>query len=156
MSKGASVITLNKGRDAHLRRLLEGLSRGMPPDACIVVEMGAEPAPLPDFGFPVERIVMDSAGLPLARARNAGRRAARSPHLVFLDVDCIPSADLVASLSHDLTSADGLVCCEVNSDPPNPASDAFHAALGFRETGRQAIHGGAKTVRYLERALPGP
>lgn len=47
----------------------------------------------------------------------------------------------------------GLVCCEVNSDPPNAASDAFHAALGFREVGSQAIHGGAKTVRYLERAL---
>mgnify|MGYP002622464211 CR=1 FL=1 len=46
-----------------------------------------------------------------------------------------------------------LICCEVNSDPPNPASDAFHAALGFREAGSAAIHGGAKTVRYLTLTL---
>ena len=43
------------------------------------------------------------------------------------------------------------IVCEVNSDPPNPASDAFHAALGFVEVGSAAIHGGAKTVRYLAR-----
>jgi hypothetical protein len=41
------------------------------------------------------------------------------------------------------------VVCEVNSDPPNPESDAFHAALGFVEVGSASIHGGAKTVRYL-------
>lgn len=45
-----------------------------------------------------------------------------------------------------------LVVCEVNSDPPNPASDALHDALGFTEVGRAALHGGGKTVRYL--ALP--
>lgn len=45
------------------------------------------------------------------------------------------------------------VVCEVNSDPPNPGSDAFHAALGFEEIGAAAIHGGAKTVRYLSRTL---
>jgi hypothetical protein len=38
---------------------------------------------------------------------------------------------------------------EVNSDPPNPESDAFHAALGFVEVGSASIHGGTKTVRYL-------
>jgi predicted GNAT superfamily acetyltransferase len=43
------------------------------------------------------------------------------------------------------------VVCEVNSDPPNPASDTFHAALGFVEVGSATIHGGAKTVRYLAR-----
>lgn len=43
------------------------------------------------------------------------------------------------------------VCCEVNFDPPNPVSDAFHARLGFHEVGRAAIHGGSKTVRYLAR-----
>ena len=41
------------------------------------------------------------------------------------------------------------IVCEVNLEPPNPASDAFHAALAFHEVGRGAIPGGAKTVRYL-------
>lgn len=45
------------------------------------------------------------------------------------------------------------VVCEVNLDPPNPASDAFHAALGFAAIGSAAIHGGSKTVRYLTRPL---
>ncbi len=41
------------------------------------------------------------------------------------------------------------VVCEVNSDPPNPASDAFHAALGFSEVGRAVLAGKGKVVRYL-------
>lgn len=41
------------------------------------------------------------------------------------------------------------VACEVNLQPPNPASDKFHAALGFEEVGRATIDNGAKTVRYL-------
>jgi predicted GNAT superfamily acetyltransferase len=45
------------------------------------------------------------------------------------------------------------IVCEVNSDPPNPASDAFHAALGFVPVGTAQIHGGKKTVTYLERIL---
>ncbi len=43
--------------------------------------------------------------------------------------------------------------CEVNADPPNSASDALHRSLGFEEVGAAAIHGGAKTVRYLARSL---
>ena len=46
-----------------------------------------------------------------------------------------------------------LVACEINLAPPNPASDAFHAALGFVEVGRASIHSGTKTVRYLRRTL---
>ncbi|MDQ6432602.1 GNAT family N-acetyltransferase [Mesorhizobium sp. LHD-90] len=46
-----------------------------------------------------------------------------------------------------------VVTCEVNAEPPNPASDAFHAALGFLPVGEAAIHGGAKTVRYFARDL---
>jgi predicted GNAT superfamily acetyltransferase len=45
-----------------------------------------------------------------------------------------------------------LVVCEVNAEPPNPASDAFHAALGFAEVG-QATLGGGKVVRYFARLL---
>ncbi len=43
--------------------------------------------------------------------------------------------------------------CEVNSAPPNPGSDAFHAAFGFEAVGEAEIHGGAKTVRYLSLSL---
>lgn len=42
-----SVVTLNKGRDAHLARLIEGLARavaaGEGPAECVVVEMGPAP-----------------------------------------------------------------------------------------------------------------
>jgi predicted GNAT superfamily acetyltransferase len=36
--------------------------------------------------------------------------------------------------------------CEFNIDPPNPASERFHAGQGFREVGRQRLDGGSKTV----------
>lgn len=52
-----------------------------------------------------------------------------------------------AAAGHDI------VTCEVNLDPPNPASDAFHAALGFREVGEAVIHGGKKAVRYYAKPL---
>jgi len=45
------------------------------------------------------------------------------------------------------------VVCEVNSKPPNPSSDAFHAALGFVEVGTASVYEGSRTVRYLSRAL---
>ena len=48
-----------------------------------------------------------------------------------------------------------LVACEVNREPPNPGSDAFHAALGFREVGDAVIHGGTKAVRYYVREIGG-
>ncbi len=45
------------------------------------------------------------------------------------------------------------IVCEVNTEPPNPASDAFHARLDFVEVGRATLPGGAKGVRYLRRGL---
>ncbi|TIV68514.1 MAG: GNAT family N-acetyltransferase, partial [Mesorhizobium sp.] len=47
-----------------------------------------------------------------------------------------------------------MVTCEVNADPPNPASDAFHAALGFGEVGDAVMHGGKKSVRYWVNRSP--
>lgn len=44
--------------------------------------------------------------------------------------------------------------CEVNVEPPNPASDAFHARLGFVEIGRGSPAPG-KVVRYLHRGQNG-
>jgi predicted GNAT superfamily acetyltransferase len=45
-----------------------------------------------------------------------------------------------------------MICCEVNIDPPNPASDAFHASLGFHEIGRASMANG-KVVRYFQKAF---
>ena len=82
----------------------------------------------PRFAY-VDRIVVDEA----ARGRGHARRLYE---------------DLFAS-----AAGLGLVGCEVNVDPPNPASHTFHATLGFEPVGEEAIHGGAKTVRYYLRDL---
>jgi predicted GNAT superfamily acetyltransferase len=45
-----------------------------------------------------------------------------------------------------------IIACEVNLAPPNPASDAFHARLGFGEIGQVGAPG-EKRVRYLARVV---
>ena len=79
----------------------------------------------------VDRIVV----APNARGRGHARR---------LYDDLIKSAK---GAGHDL------IVCEVNADPPNLGSDAFHASFGFEPVGAASIHHGAKTVRYLSLAL---
>lgn len=88
----------------------------------------------------------------------------RERYDAFVYVDRVVVADsargrgLARALYDDLFAAAKAagherIVCEVNSDPPNPASDAFHAALGFVPVGTAQIHGGKKTVTYLERVL---
>jgi uncharacterized protein len=45
-----------------------------------------------------------------------------------------------------------LIVCEVNSDPPNPASDIFHKRLGFKRVGESLIPSG-KRVQYLAKRI---
>jgi len=45
------------------------------------------------------------------------------------------------------------VTCEVNLDPPNPGSMAFHRRRGFRELGSQPTKGGTVTVALLSAPL---
>lgn len=44
------------------------------------------------------------------------------------------------------------IVCEVNSDPPNPASQAFHSSLGFLIIGTAQLEA-IKTVDYMELPL---
>lgn len=45
-----------------------------------------------------------------------------------------------------------IITCEVNIDPPNPGSDAFHARMGFVEVGTAILKNG-KLVRYMAKRL---
>jgi len=88
---------------------------------------------------------------------------ARYPRFVYVDRIVVASSargrGCARRLYQDLFEHAGKaghdrVVCEVNTRPPNPVSDAFHAALGFVEVGSARIHEGSKTVRYLSRRLP--
>lgn len=46
-----------------------------------------------------------------------------------------------------------IIGAEVNADPPNPASDAFHAAQGFQVVGEARLTDRNKTVRYFTRLV---
>ncbi len=46
----------------------------------------------------------------------------------------------------------GLIACEINEDPPNPGSEAFHIKQGFAAIGSAALSSG-KRVRYFTRHL---
>jgi hypothetical protein len=108
------VLTIAKGRHSHLLRLLEGLSASLVlPARCVVVDLDAEPARLPATPFPLLHHHAPATGLPLAAARNAAAHLAAAPNLIFLDVDCIPAADLVGTLGAMLHRQDALVCCEI-------------------------------------------
>ena len=85
---------------------------------------------------------------------------ARFDRFVYVDRIAVASsargAGLARALYEDLFQAVRAaghtdIVCEVNSDPPNPASDAFHARLGFEEVGRAELANG-KQVRYLRAA----
>jgi uncharacterized protein len=53
---------------------------------------------------------------------------------------------------HARAAGHSRIVCEINLDPPNPGSVAFHRALGFVAIG-QATLGNGKTVSYQERIL---
>jgi len=79
----------------------------------------------------VDRVVVS----PVARGRGYGRRLYE------------------ALFQRARAAAHDRIVCEINTDPPNHASDVFHEGMGFVEVGASVIHGGAKSVRYMERRL---
>jgi hypothetical protein len=86
---------------------------------------------------------------------------ARLPRFVYVDRIIVSSARRGQGLARQLytqlmavarDAGHTALVCEVNFDPPNPVSDAFHASLGFAEIGRGSPSPG-KVVRYLSCGL---
>ncbi len=85
----------------------------------------------------------------------------RLPRFVYIDRVAVAEAargrGIARKLYDDLfakarNAGHDRIVCEVNLDPPNRVSDAFHARLGFSEIGRATLADG-KVVRYLGTAL---
>jgi predicted GNAT superfamily acetyltransferase len=78
---------------------------------------------------------------------------ARYPKFLYVDRVCVAEKarrrGLARKLYELVFELSELVVCEVNFDPPNPVSDAFHEALGFVEVGRAHLPDRGKSVRYL-------
>lgn len=104
-----SVLVITGGRDGHLARVLAGLERANPrPDEVVVVFMNQPRGAVPPTELRVVSSHVDAPGrLPLAAARNRAARLASGEVLVFLDVDCIPSAAAVGSLAEAVRAHPG-------------------------------------------------
>jgi GT2 family glycosyltransferase len=119
-----AVITPVAGRERHLRNQQLGLAAGLlVPDIRVLVAMGDRPVAAGSRDV-VVRVGAEANGWPLARARNEGARAAiehGAELLVFLDVDCIPSARLLSRYLAATHVVDALLCGPVHYlDPPGP------------------------------------
>ena len=129
-----AVITTVHGRGAHLRRQLDGLADSTrPADVHVVVALGDPRVAgivnhrVAEAGDPI-RVVDCPAdeSLPIALGRNVGAQAALregAELLIFLDVDCIPGAELIERY-HAVASlpehADALLCGPVTYLRPPP------------------------------------
>lgn len=118
----------------------------------VVVESGGEPAGFvlgmpPDLAYESENYLYFSV-----RARELGRSFIYVDRIVLLPA--LQSRglgprlyDAVFEEARRVGAAE--VLCEVNVEPPNPGSLAFHTRLGFVEVGRQETHGGENVVALL-------
>ena len=82
----------------------------------------------------------------------------RYDQFVYVDRVCVSGEHRrkgLAGILYDSLFAEALmagrtrICCEVNSDPPNPSSDAFHYTRGFEVVGERHLEDRNKTVRYM-------
>lgn len=137
-----SVLTIVRGRSAHLANLIAGLDRQTRlPDELVIAWMQDTPTPLPATRFPVRSVMVPGDPMPLAAARNRAAAAARGKQLILLDVDCIPARGLVERYGATADAA-GVRLGEVLYLPPGDPTGASDSALdriGVRHPAKPAI-----------------
>ncbi|MGB3556160.1 MAG: galactosyltransferase-related protein [Jannaschia sp.] len=126
-TRSASILTLARGREAHLRNVVLGLThQTVLPKELVIGVMQVEPyLTLPAAPFPIRQVHVVADELPLARARNTVAREAIGNVLIFVDVDCIPSPSLVEDYAAGTRPGTGLTMGEVLYLPAGAAEPGW-------------------------------
>ncbi|KAA0090929.1 glycosyltransferase family 2 protein [Mycolicibacterium sp. P1-18] len=128
-----AVVTAVRGRSAHLRKQLDGLDRSTEPvDRHVVVAVDDDDVAgqVEDTRATVVPLHSGSPRIPMAAARNLGARIAidgGAELLVFLDVDCIPSPEMLGYYQRAAATPahrDALLCGPVTYLPA-PGRDGY-------------------------------
>jgi uncharacterized protein len=89
--------------------------------------------------------------------------SARYPRFVYVDRIVVAAAAAGTGIGRRLYDdlfdrarqlCIGIIACEYNLEPPNPASRRFHDRFGFREVGRQHVADGTKLVSLQIAEVP--
>lgn len=151
IGEASPLLDLNNAHAMELSLLDEAGMRALVREACVAARVGEGDAFVLAFD---EAADYDSPNFLWFRER--------FDHFVYVDRICVDPRRRGQGLARRLyehvfdrarASGAGRVVCEVNAEPPNPASDAFHAALGFREIGSATLADRGKRVRYFERQV---
>ncbi len=140
-----SVLTLVRGRRAHLANLIAGLkaSRRKPDELVIAYMQPAAHIDLPSTDFPIREVFVAGDAMPLAAARNRAAAAASGKQLIFLDVDCVPSPTLVERYVETGSEPGGIRLGEVLYLPAGAIADGIDFAaldrIGKRHPDKPSI-----------------
>jgi uncharacterized protein len=94
---------------------------------------------------------------------NFGWFSARYPRFVYVDRIVVAAAAAGTGVGRRLYDdlfdrarrlGIGIIACEYNLEPPNPASRRFHDRFGFREAGRQHVADSTKLVSLQIAEVP--
>ncbi|EMI53307.1 glycosyltransferase family 2 protein [Rhodopirellula sallentina] len=106
------ALTIVRGRELHLQNQARGWMQSVrKPDRWIIVGMDEDIIP-PDTGGTIdvitERVDTINESLPLAKARNRAAQLSDADAMVFLDVDCIPSPNMLTTFEDAIGESDRL------------------------------------------------
>jgi GT2 family glycosyltransferase len=151
----AAVIIPHYNDAMRLQRCLAALMPTVPPEVEVVVVDNGSSDPLDAVrrAFPDLRIVTE-ARKGAAMARNRGVQETTAAWLFFLDCDCVPAPDWLATARRVAGGADiigGTVTLFDETPPPRSGAEAFETVFAFDNRGYIETKGFSVTANLLTR-----
>jgi len=133
----AAIIIPHYNDLARLQTCLAALVPQLLDGVELVVADNASPVDLGPLKaqFPAMRVVTQPIK-GAAAARNAGVAATTAPHLIFLDADCVPAPDWLATALALLGTAEvigGRIDTFDETPPPRSGAQAFETVFAFHQ-----------------------